>query len=74
MWSVPWSQQLDPSGGARVDFEDRQQIVLGWRYKAQHTEDMALFQNIRKSATGRGLGCFLELCWLCWEGCLDLHD
>lgn len=23
--------ELNPSGGARVDFEDRQQIVLGWR-------------------------------------------
>ena len=43
--SVPWGQQLDPSGEVRVDFEDRQQIVLGQRYKAQHTEDIE-YQNV----------------------------
>lgn len=52
VWSVPWGQQLDPSGEVRVDFEDRQQIALGWTFKAQHTEDMAYSRMYEKLHQG----------------------
>ena len=50
--SVPRCQQLDPSGEVTGDFEDRQQIALGWRFKAQHTEDMAYSRMYEKLHQG----------------------